>query len=284
MFRQSEYDFQTPQQAIGEYRSFLHSLLPQKEADATTLAKEICSWQELSDTIYNSIQQDPSFTEHFSLPLEFQLITDSVRSEFIRLSENCSLRDVAYVKLHTYPFRRDSALNGVKQEAASFFDSMDKQPAATFANAHDFMKSYQSFLESTQASGISTKSEFLVFLQQEDLLFRTFLLHLDECSDVGASAITQLTAEISASIWKDSWHHQRSRVPMHEGRVDHADTEILFLIRRKPPTQLAQLINQFQKNCNGKRKQQTKGTTPKSSALDGESAYLFNRFAVERKR
>lgn len=72
----SEYDFQSPQQAIGEYRSFLHTLLPQKEANATTLANEICSWQELSDTIYNYIQQDPSFTERSFLPMVFQQITD----------------------------------------------------------------------------------------------------------------------------------------------------------------------------------------------------------------
>lgn len=204
----SEYDFQSPQQATGKYRAFLHTLLPQKEVNAATMAKEICSWQELSDTIYNYIQQDPSFSEHSSLPLEFQLITDSVRSEFIRLSENCSLRDVAYVKLHTSPFRRDSALDSVKQEAASFFDLLDKQPATTFTNARDFMKGYQSFLESNQTSGVSTKPEFLEFLQQEDLLFRTFLLHLDECSEVGASAITQLTAEISASIYTSASEHK----------------------------------------------------------------------------
>lgn len=154
------------------------------------------------------IQQDPSFTERSSLPMVFQQITDSVRSEFIRLSENCSLPDVAYVKLHTSPYRRDSALDRVKQEAAAFFDSLNKQPPATFSNAHDFMTGYQSFLESTQASGISTKSEFLEFLQLEDRYFRTFLLHLDECSEVGASAITQLTAEISASIYTSASEHK----------------------------------------------------------------------------
>lgn len=95
----SEYDFQSPQRAISEYRAFLHTLLPQKEVNSATMAKEICSWQELSDTIYNYIQQDPSFSEHSCLPLEFQQITDSVRLEFIRLSET-----VHFAMWHTSSF------------------------------------------------------------------------------------------------------------------------------------------------------------------------------------
>lgn len=166
------------------------------------MAKEICSWQELSDTIYNYIQQDPSLSERSSLPMVFQQITDSVRSEFIRLSENCSLPDVAYVKLHTSPYRRDSALDRVKQEAAAFFGSLDKQPSAHFANARDFMAGYQAFLLSAKETGISTKTEFLEYLKKEDRYFRAFLLHIDECSEVGASAVTQLTADITASIYK----------------------------------------------------------------------------------
>ena len=99
----SDYHFKNPADALEQYRDFHHSIAAVPQTKAEQLADFICQWQELSDTVYNYIKKDPAFTAHASLSMTFQETSDSVRAELFRLAVDCSLSDVAYVKMHTSP-------------------------------------------------------------------------------------------------------------------------------------------------------------------------------------
>ena len=100
----SDYQFKNPADALEQYRDFHHSIAAVPQTNAEKLADFICHWQELSDTVYNYIEKDPAFTAHVYLSMSFHETSDSVRLELLRLATDCTLSDVAYVKMHTSPY------------------------------------------------------------------------------------------------------------------------------------------------------------------------------------
>lgn len=198
----SDYHFDNPHDALKQYRDFHHSIAAEPKANAEKLANFICQWQELSDTVYNYIKKDPAFTAHASLSMTFQVTSDSVRVELLRLASDCSLSDVAYVKMHTSPYRDDAKLNATKAKANTFFSALDKQSVYNKGNVREKIDRYRRFLAATQEHGINNQKELLSFLETEDRHFRTFLTNIDEYSNVGLKDVTKMTEQICADIYR----------------------------------------------------------------------------------
>jgi len=198
----SDYHFDNPDDALKQYRDFHHSIAAEHQANAEKLADFICQWQELSDTVYNYIKKDPAFTAHASLSMLFQVTSDSVRVELLRLASGCSLSDVAYVKMHTSPYRDDANLNATKAKAKTFFSTLDKQSAYNKGNVREKIDQYRKFLATTKEHGINNQKELLSFLETEDRHFRTFLANIDEYSNVGLKDVTKMTEQICADIYR----------------------------------------------------------------------------------
>ena len=200
----SDYHFDNPNDALRQYRDFHHSIAAEPKANAEKLADFICQWQELSDTVYNYIKKDPAFTAHVSLSMTYQVTSDSVRIELIRLASDCNLSDVAYIKMHTSPYRDDANLNATKAKANTFFSALDKQSVYNKGNVREKVEQYRSFLAATKEHGISNQKELLTFLETEDRHFRTFLTNIDEYSNVGLKDVTKMTEQICADIYRAS--------------------------------------------------------------------------------
>ena len=200
----SDYHFDNPHDALKQYRDFHHSIAAEPKANAEKLANFICQWQELSDTVYNYIKKDPAFTAHASLSMTFQVTSDSIRVELLRLASDCSLSDVAYVKMHTSPYRDDEKLNATKAKANTFFSALDKQSVYNKGNVREKVERYRRFLAATQEHGINNQKELLSFLETEDRHFRTFLTNIDEYSNVGLKDVTKMTEQICADIYRST--------------------------------------------------------------------------------
>ena len=197
----SDYHFDNPHDALKQYRDFHHSIAAEPKANAEKLANFICQWQELSDTVYNYIKKDPAFTAHTYLSLSFQETSDSVRIELLRLASGCNLSDVAYVKMHTSPYRVDTELDNTKKKAATFFSALGKQPIYNRGNAREKIALYRNFLAATKEHGINNQKELLSFLETEDRHFRTFLSNIGEYTNVGLKDVTKMTESICADIF-----------------------------------------------------------------------------------
>ena len=198
----SDYHFKNPADALEQYRDFHHSIAAVPQTKAEQLADFICQWQELSDTVYNYIKKDPAFTAHASLSMTFQETSDSVRAELFRLAVDCSLSDVAYVKMHTSPYRDDADLDATKKKATTFYSALDKQPIYNKGNAREKIELYRSFLATTKEHGINNQKELLSFIEEEDRHFRTFLSNIGDYTDVGQEDVTKMTEQICTDIFR----------------------------------------------------------------------------------
>ena len=200
-----DYHFKNSTEALQQYRDFHHSIAAVHNIHAEKLADFICQWRELSDTVYSFIRKDPAFTSHASLSMSFQDTSDSVRAELFRLAEDCSLSDVAYVRMHTSPYRNDVQHDSTRRKATAFFTALDRQNLYhNKGNAREKVALYRSFLADTQRHGIHSHQELLSFLQAEDRHFRSFLSTIGDYSDVGLEDVTKMTRQICADIYRSA--------------------------------------------------------------------------------
>ncbi len=81
---------------------------------------------------------------------------------------------------------------------------MDTIPLYNKGDKTRILTTYHFFLEKVKKEGIANQSQFLAFLKTEDRLFRTFLSHLYEMSDVSVSHITSGTEDVCKMIAQSS--------------------------------------------------------------------------------
>ncbi len=140
--------------------------------------------------------------------MSFSQTSDSVRIELIGLATDCSLSDVAYVKMHTSSYRDDAELDVIKKKATAFFSALDKQPAYNKGTAQEKVELCRSFLAKTKQHGINNQKELLAFLETEDRHFRTFLSNIGDFTDVGLEDVTKMTEEICSDIFRAASEHR----------------------------------------------------------------------------
>ena len=206
----SDYHFRNSTDALQQYKDFHHSIAAVHQVRVEKLADFICQWQVLSDTVFSHIRKDPAFTSHASLSMSFQETSDSVRTELFRLAGDCSLSDVAYVRMHTSPYRNDVQLDSTRKKAAAFFSALDRQSPYHKGNAREKTALYRNFLADTREHGINSQEELLSFLQSEDRHFRTFLSNIGDYEDVGLEDITKMTRQICADIFRSASENRLS--------------------------------------------------------------------------
>lgn len=215
-----QYDFQSSNDALEEYHNFFLSIKGNTGCNAEQMATFINGWHEVADTVSCFIKKDPSFTAHCGLSARYDEISDSIRTELLRLTSNCTLSDVAYVKLHTSVYKESHELDSLKESATKFFMSLDKSPVFD-KDVHEGIANYSNFLLGSKAHGIKSKKELVAFLHEEDRHFRTFLANIDECSSMGMTEITNNTAYICSNIYKAA----------SEGILPTSETLVLMSMR-----------------------------------------------------
>ena len=198
-----KYDFESSDEALNEYDNLYKTVSVQKACNAEQLVSFINQWYECSDTVYKFIRKAPSFTSHADLAMRFGSITDSIRTRLMELADNFTLSDVAYVKLHTSIYGQDKELDSLKRHATVFFSSLDSIPVYT-GNIRDLLADYSEFLLSYKLHGVHSEDALLRFIRMEDFFFRSFLASIDECSALGMADITDMTANICDSIYKEA--------------------------------------------------------------------------------
>ena len=199
----TQYDFESSEDALRKYNSFFHSIQEQQVVNSEQMAAYINQWQELSDTVLHYIEKDPAFTAHAGLSMVFAENTDSIRTALLRLADKCTLSDVAYVKLHTSKYAEESGLDSLKQAAGNFYSSLDKNPIYN-KDVHEILADYSKYLSEVNRMGIHSKKEFLNYIANEDRHFRSFLAHLDKCSSMNMTGITNLTTDICTNVYSNA--------------------------------------------------------------------------------
>lgn len=209
----ASYRFNSSTDAIESYKKYHYSLKAITKVDAESLANEITQWQVLHDTIFSYITKDPYYKAHASLSLDFDCVSDSIRNEFMRLSCNYTMKDVAVVKLMTSPFTNLQELTATMNEAKKFFSSLDKNPPYQNDNIAKQLQAYQEFLQSYDSKAENTMDNVKMFIAEEDRHFRSFLFNIGQYADMGLGEITLLTEKVCGNIYKNAYN---GKLPQEE--------------------------------------------------------------------
>ena len=186
------YSFSSPEQAISEYQKFAQNLSQITDAETEELVMHICNWQELGDSVFKYISNDPSFDAHFHLTSEFLSVSDSIRTNIARLAccQNRSLEEILKIKDKTSSYRNDKSILLAKDKAHAFYEQFSNTMINP-STKDEAISAYCGFLHDEKKRGISTMDDFFRLIMLEDLFFRGFLQHL---SEYGATPLTDITA------------------------------------------------------------------------------------------
>lgn len=206
---ENRYSFSSPDDAILEYQIFAKNISRMTQSETDELIFHICNWQELGDSVFKYISNDPSFDSHFHLTSEFLSVSDSIRTNIARLAccQNRSLKDIIYIKAKTSPYRNNDTIEYIKNEALTFYGQLSKTKIHK-STAQDALSDYDRFLKTQVKRNISTMDDFFRFLKFEDLFFRCFLQHLCEYRTMPLYDITANTEIVCKQIFESASLHE----------------------------------------------------------------------------
>ena len=197
-----EYTFRSPDDALRKYQNYASFLHGETALDTDGLIDALCHWQELSDTVYSYLCRDSLFDVNVHLSSSFSVTGDSIRTCLLMLSDSSdrSYADILRIKERTCAFRNDSSLVKAGAEAVSFYDSFGELKVSP-RSGEEALSSYRGYLSSVISDGIHSDADLGRFLKFEDVLFRSFLDHLPEYSDLPLSDVTLSTETICRQVF-----------------------------------------------------------------------------------
>ena len=215
-------DFQSSEDALKVYQTYLGSLKDMKTSNTAIFCKEANKWRSTSDTVFHYLMRDSVFLKDNNCAERFTAIHDSIRFEFLRLTETWrySYEDVLKIKEQTSVFHDDKELQGAVNEAQPFFLKLDSIPLLESDKA-SILSNYRKLLKDTKLKGINTKSDMLDFIGKEDIMFRSFLAHLYDMDKEPLADITQETESICRNIF----------IAAKEGKIKARDAMVYMSMR-----------------------------------------------------
>lgn len=202
----SESSFHDAREALDAQKEFLSKMKSDKDLSMEHLANKISKWRTLEDSVSACLMRDTIKKAH-SFPMEeISNVHDSIRDEFMRIAtaKRRTFKDVLLLKMNASPYKSKKETDSLSLVASKFFESMDTIPLYNKGDKTRILTTYHFFLEKVKKEGIANQSQFLAFLKTEDRLFRTFLSHLYEMSDVSVSHITSGTEDVCKMIAQSS--------------------------------------------------------------------------------
>ena len=228
----SELSFHDAREALDAQKVFLSRMKSDKDLFMEHLADKISKWHILEDSVSSCLMRDTIKKAHSFPQEEFFKVHDSIRDEFMRIAtaKRRTFKDVLLLKMNATHYKGNKETDSLSLVASKFFENMDTIPLYK-GDKTRILTSYHFFLKKVKKEGITNQSQFLAFLKTEDRLFRTFLSHLHEMSDVSVSHITRGTKDVCKMIAQSSRKgNLPTRMPWHTWQPE--PTEELSPIRR----------------------------------------------------
>ncbi|MDO4497406.1 MAG: hypothetical protein Q4B58_06225 [Bacteroidales bacterium] len=217
-----DFDFANSSEALGCYQQFSADLQDKSKVTSKEAASIIKEWHEVRDTVLAYLQTDSAYYAHAWLPARYSRTDDSVKTQIINLvlAQNYSLKDVAIIKRGSSLFADEEEVKTTVREVYPFFSRLDS--IATYeTDKHSILSMYRSFLRLTQSNGFNTTDDLAAFIQHEDRIFRTFLLHFGEFQGEDLTDVTQITESLCKSIFQSAT----------QGKLD-SKTTLLYMSMR----------------------------------------------------
>ena len=131
-----------------------------------------------------------------------------------------TLKDIYIIKEACSSYKNDDEIKKEKVICEKFYATLD----STNILGTDQMKTlavYRNFLSEVNQSGVVSTDQLMEVIKTEDVIFRTFLSHLDSYGDVPVDDITKQTNEMCRKIFQNAV----------AGRIDSKKALVLMSMR-----------------------------------------------------
>ena len=198
----NEFVFQTPQEAVKACHKELSNIRPMKKASMKELSIVTARWITLQDSTFAIMMRDSTIDSNSDVAADFFATSDSIRNEIARLalSEDRSLSDVVYYKVHTARNREKIQESKDYENAVAFYNDLDRVP--TYKTVGESVKNYEALLQKN--NGFNKEEELLQFIKEEDKCFRSIMEHLYEVKQADLEHIADRTAMIFQKLYERS--------------------------------------------------------------------------------
>lgn len=186
----------------GIYGKFLSEIRSMDSLSTEELAGHVNRWQSLKDSVFFYAAQDTACHPHSGLYDRCGEIHNSLRMEFIRLARSGSrtCQDVFVFRERTSPYCGDKELTDAADSIRPFFGSLDSIPPLAI-DGNDIRSEYRRLLAGTLQGGIHSLTSLKTFIRDEDVMFRTFLAHLDGLAGEDMSDMTKDTERCCSLVF-----------------------------------------------------------------------------------
>lgn len=184
------------------YRSYLLDIRSRTALSTQELASELRRWQALDDSVSMHLQRD-TLSYSSDTRNECDLMHDSVRMEFCRLAVSGprTYSDILYLKEFLSPYFNDDELLLYADSIEPFFESVNCQPPFS-GNCERTINAYRNTLRRTLGKGIHSTEDLMLFIMQEDAVYRAFLTHLHELGQMNVADIAHNTEKCCMLVFQ----------------------------------------------------------------------------------
>ena len=133
---------------------------------------------------------------------EFYSLHDSIRTEMFRLAvgQDRTLKDVLRVKKSTSQYNNEEDIKTTFNSAKAFYASLDSLEVFK-ADKGQTLVLYRKFFSGINDIEFKKLNDLKSVIRTEDRLFRTFLTHINEYSDISLADITKGTEQLCKSVY-----------------------------------------------------------------------------------
>lgn len=189
-------EYHSPSDVLKDYSSCLEKLKSIDKADSKELVELVKEWKVLDDTIASRFFRESYGTDANHTDTSYLCIRDSIviRLGELAVSENRTFTD--YIGLVTSVNKQpsDPTTAELMMSMHRFFGAMDG--TATYgANAKSTIAKYETMLDNALTSGFVSKQAVFDYLKDEDMAFRSFLVHLSSLGNIPLTKVRDNSAE-----------------------------------------------------------------------------------------
>lgn len=193
----------TTEEVVAAYNDFFQSLKGRRSAGTDEIISLTKKWRKLDAAVSFALSSDTANNRHAHANGNHIALGDSIALQMAHLINNQkrSFADYLAVIRGLNDVEVDSMSQRLAGSVHLFYRKASAIPVYK-GSGKEVIRMYNKLLEGTLAKGLRTKEDAIDFLRQEDVAFRSFLLHLPSLSsgNTPLDGITRNTGKVIRGI------------------------------------------------------------------------------------
>lgn len=198
----TKYSFKNPSEALTACHQELSKVKPLKSANMDKLITITANWLELQDSTLSCMMRDSTVKADTEIAMDFFAVTDTFRTEIMRLalSSKRTMPEIVKLKVGTAKDRKRIQASEDYKKACEFYAEADKTPV--YNSLPSTLSEYEKLL--TNTNDFKKEGELYDFIKKENRCFRSLLVFLKDTPQSKLQGITDKTSEIFDKLYRNA--------------------------------------------------------------------------------